>query len=48
MEKKDLLMLVEEIKNKMGKETLSDEDLLLLTAFEISRTFTYDEKNNYR
>ena len=41
-------MLVEEINNKMGKETLSDKDLLLLTAFEISRTFTYDEKKNNR
>ncbi len=46
MEKKDLFKLIEEVKKKIGKELLSDEELLLLTAFEISRTYTYEEKKN--
>ncbi len=46
MEKKDLFKLIEEVKNKIGTESLSDEQLLLLTAFEISRTYTYEEKKN--
>lgn len=46
VEKKDLFKLIEEVKNKIGKELLSDEELLLLTAIEISRTYTYEEKKN--
>lgn len=46
MEKKDLFKLIEEVKKKIGKESLSDEELLLLTAIEISRTYTYEEKKN--
>ncbi len=48
MEKKSLLKLIEEIKKKIGEEVLSDEELLILTAFEISHTYTYEEKKNSR
>lgn len=36
---------VESVKQRIGRERLSDEDLLLLCAGELARTFTYDEKN---
>jgi hypothetical protein len=44
VEKKEFLKIIEEIKKKTGKGTLSDEELLLLTAYEISRTYTHQEK----
>jgi hypothetical protein len=40
-----LLKAVEEIRKKEGRIRLSDMDLIVLAADEISRTFTYEEKN---
>jgi hypothetical protein len=35
---------IEEIQKKTGTELLSDDDLLVLAAEQISRTFTYEER----
>lgn len=35
---------IKEIKKKIGKEMLSDEEITYLTAYEISLTYTYEEK----
>lgn len=44
MENEKLHEKIDLIKNKMGKEILSEEELLILAAFEISKTYTRDEK----
>ena len=36
---------VEATKQRIGRTRLSDEEILLLCAGELSRTFTYDEKD---
>jgi hypothetical protein len=36
---------IEAVKQRVGRTRLSKEDILLLCAGELSRTFTYDEKD---
>ena len=36
---------VNKVKNKVGRETLTEEDILLLTAESILHTYTFEEKD---
>lgn len=35
---------ITEVNNKVGKEYLTDKDLILLASQSIARTYTYEEK----
>jgi|YelNatPaOPRAMG01_1025707.scaffolds.fasta_scaffold682887_1 hypothetical protein len=39
---------ISHINLKIGKNILSDQDLIFLTCLEISKTFTYEEKGYLR
>ncbi len=41
----DFNKVVEEVRKKEGHQLLNDDDLIILAAEEISRTFTHEEKN---
>ena len=40
-----LMIQVENINKKIGKELLIDDEILILAFDEILRTYTHDEKN---
>ncbi|MCU0610091.1 MAG: hypothetical protein MUF22_10040 [Chitinispirillaceae bacterium] len=39
------IRLVNETRQKIGRQQLDDNDLVILACEEISRTFTHEEKN---
>ncbi|NLG18699.1 MAG: hypothetical protein GX556_15325 [Fibrobacter sp.] len=41
----DFIRVVEAVRKKEGNQLLTDDDLIILAAEEISRTFTHEEKN---
>ena len=36
---------IKAIQSRMGKETLNDEEILIMAAYELSKTYTREEKN---
>jgi hypothetical protein len=45
IEQDDFLRTIEAIQKKIGTTLLSDNDLLMLACYEISKSYTRDEKN---